>query len=455
MAILPFQNLGGDASTDYLRLALPDEIATTLSYIPTLAIRPFASTQKYAKGDVDPQAAGRELRVADVLTGHFQKEGDQLRVTLEVVDTESNRLLWRDTSSSASNDLIGLRDQISRRLRDGLFPLLGGGAAAGEASTRPKNAEAYDLYLRSKPLTSDNEPNKQGIAMLERSVGLDPGYAPAWSALALRYYYDASYGTSLGSDERRIASSAAAYERSLSLDPNFTEAAQGLIVFATEGGDLHEADAKARDILRRRPRDPQAHFAMAYVLRYAGLLEESAKECDAALALDPRNAGFRSCLFVFLQLNQYGRARDYLRLDAGSGWARGREGNILIREGKIEAAADRFRNEFPALAALILKSGAVADRDRTAATIEARAMADRDPEDKYYFASFLAFGGYRDGALRLLRKAVEGNYLGYPAMDNDPLFDSIRKDARFAAIRAEAIRRQKEFVARRAAVPGG
>ncbi len=69
IAILPFQNLGGDASTDYLRLALPDEIATTLSYIPTLAIRPFATTQKYAKGDVDPQAAGRELHVADVLTG--------------------------------------------------------------------------------------------------------------------------------------------------------------------------------------------------------------------------------------------------------------------------------------------------------------------------------------------------------------------------------------------------
>ncbi len=87
LAILPFQNLSGDPSVDYLRLALPDEISTTLSYIPTLAIRPFASTQKYAQGNVDPQTAGRELQVADVLTGHFQKEGDQLRVTLEVIDT--------------------------------------------------------------------------------------------------------------------------------------------------------------------------------------------------------------------------------------------------------------------------------------------------------------------------------------------------------------------------------
>ena len=194
LAILPFQNLSGDPSVDYLRLALPDEISTTLSYIPTLAIRPFASTQKYAQGNVDPQSAGRELQVADVLTGHFQKEGDQLRVTLEVIDTESNRLLWRDTSSARANDLIGLREQIAARLRQGLFPLLGGTTGTSAASTRPKSPEAYDLYLRSKPATSDLQPNLEAIAMLERSVGLDPDYAPAWAALGLRYYYDGSLG---------------------------------------------------------------------------------------------------------------------------------------------------------------------------------------------------------------------------------------------------------------------
>jgi TolB-like protein len=73
---------------EYLRLALADEVATTLSYIPTLALRPFAATQKYSRGDVDPHEAGRELQVADVLTGHFQQEGDQLRVTLEVIDAD-------------------------------------------------------------------------------------------------------------------------------------------------------------------------------------------------------------------------------------------------------------------------------------------------------------------------------------------------------------------------------
>ena len=87
-------------------------------------------------------------------------------------------MLWRDSSSAAATNLIALREQISPRLRQGLFPCSARGDGGAQAATRPNNAEAYDLYLRSRALTSDPEPNKQAIAMLERSVGLDPSYAP-------------------------------------------------------------------------------------------------------------------------------------------------------------------------------------------------------------------------------------------------------------------------------------
>jgi TolB-like protein/tRNA A-37 threonylcarbamoyl transferase component Bud32 len=457
LAVLPFQNLGGDASTDHLRLALPDEIATTLSYIPTLAIRPFASTQKYAKGVVDPQAAGRELQVADVLTGHFQKEGDQLRVTVEVIDTATNRLLWRDTSTAAAGNLIALREQISTRLRQGLFPLLGSTSDAAEAATRPKNAEAYDLYLRSKPLSSDVEQNDKGVAMLERCVGLDPDFAPAWAALSLRYYYQAAYGQStLGpsSDSKLThdlyARARTTVQRALLLDPNLVEASQNSIVYETEDGNLAEADRRARDLVARRPQDPQARFALAYVLRYAGLLEESGRECDAALAADPHNRGFRSCAFAFLPLGKYDRAREYLRLDAGSDWSKGREGNILQRQGKSAAAADLFEaTGFHAAAKLMRPSTPKAERDRVSADLEAAADSDPDPEDLYYVGGILASSGYPEAGLRSLRKAVERNYISYPAMDHDPVYEPVRKTPEFAAIRAEAIRKQQAFVAGR------
>ncbi|HEX9305598.1 MAG TPA: serine/threonine-protein kinase, partial [Thermoanaerobaculia bacterium] len=183
IAVLPFQSLGADKSADFLRLALPDEIVTTLSRAPSLAIRPFAATRKYDKQDTDPQGAGKELGVDRVLTGHYIRDGDRLQVTLEVMATGDNRIVWRDTLNGSAADLIPLQQQITARLNQGLLPLLGaGGGTAG--ATQPKNPEAYDLYLRSTAFSREPAPNKEAIPLLERSVALDPSFAPAWSALA-------------------------------------------------------------------------------------------------------------------------------------------------------------------------------------------------------------------------------------------------------------------------------
>ena len=452
IAVLPFQNLGGDPGSDHLRFALPDEVATTLSYIPTLAIRPFTATQKYARGDVDPQAVGRDLKVADVLTGHFQKEGDQMRVTLEVVDAANNRLLWRDTASGPAADLIGLREQIAARLRQGLFPLLGAESGSVEAATRPKSPEAYDLYLRSKPLTSDAAQNRQGIAMLERAVGLDPDYAPAVSELGHRYYYEASYAGNRAAAPELFARAVTAQEKALALDPNLSEAAQRLIVYQTEQGDLVGAYRGAMELRRRRPQDAGAHFAVAYVLRYAGILDESMRECEAAIAGDPHNARFRSCGLVFELAGDYDQALRYLRLDAGTHWEQTRKAGLRMAQGRYEEAARMFEAAGMAEPArLLARTGTPAERDAAAARSESDAAADKDPEGKYFVASVLCASGYSAAGLRMLRSAIEGNFLAYPAVDRTPVFDAVRKDPEFLSIRDEAIRRQKDFLAKRSA----
>ena len=130
IAVLPFQNAGSDKDTDFLSLALPDEIANTLSYVPTFSIRPFASTSKYHEPNLDLEQAGREMRVTSIVTGHHHTEGNQLEVTLEAVDVANDRSVWRNTIRVAASDKIGMREQITSIVRQGLVPVLGGAAAS-------------------------------------------------------------------------------------------------------------------------------------------------------------------------------------------------------------------------------------------------------------------------------------------------------------------------------------
>jgi TolB-like protein/Tfp pilus assembly protein PilF len=453
LAILPFQNLGADTSTDYLKLALPDEIATTLSYIPSLAIRPFTSTRKYSKPDVDAQAVGRELSVSDVFSGHFLREADALQVTLEVIDTESNRVVWRDTIGAKAGDLIGLRERITAHLRQGLFPIFAT-SAVKETSSAPKNPEAYDLFLRASAVSRDPQPNKQAIAMLRQAVALDPTYAPAWSALAKREYYDGEYsdGGTAAFERARAAD-----ESALRIDPNFTESAAHLVILRVEAGDLGGAFDDASSILRLRPDSARAHFTLAYVLRYSGALPEAARECDAALALDPKDPGWRSCSLTFLLSGNYERALDYLQLDAGSTWANLVEADLRLRQGKPGEARALLGKVLDAGLMRPLKSCVdgrpLPDDDPAVREMEARLAADRDPESKYFSATRLAYCGNTGLALRLLRRSVEDNYLAVPAMDRDPLLAKVRDMPEFAQIRALAIEKQRQLAERRTAAP--
>jgi len=170
VAVLPLQNRNGDISVEFLRTALADEIANTLTYSRTLDVRPSATTQKFTGNDVDPQQAGRELHVANILTGHFLKQGDRLMITIEAIQVEGDRLLWQTTVTAPAQDLIAMDNQLAVKIRQELLPALGVAGGFLDTGTRPKNQEAYDLYLHSLALPHDAGPNKDAIAVLEHVV---------------------------------------------------------------------------------------------------------------------------------------------------------------------------------------------------------------------------------------------------------------------------------------------
>ncbi len=137
--------------------------------------------------------AGRELGVGTVVVGRFLRHDKTVKVTLEAVEVKDNRLIWTGELSSAADNLIALQTQMAKKVRQELVPVLGIAPGAVETSSIPGNRDAYETYMRSKALSHDGEANQAAIAMLLRSVALDPNYAPAWEALGRRYYYDAIY----------------------------------------------------------------------------------------------------------------------------------------------------------------------------------------------------------------------------------------------------------------------
>lgn len=454
VAVLPLQNMGADKDLDFLRLGLADEIATALSYAHSLTIRPFSTTSKYDSPSVDLQEAGHAMHVTDVVTGHFMKEGSQLQITLEAIDVENNRTEWRDTMTMGAPDMIAMRGQITAKVRQGLFPALGGGTESSEGATRPKNEEAYDLYLRSIAVPHDPAPNKDAIVMLERAVGLDPTYAPAWNALGRRYHYDSAYG---GGHEAAFQRANTAFERAIALDPNYVDPAGELTGAEVERGQVLKAYQDAKALVDRHPEKAGAHFALSYVLRYGGAVEESAHECDTALALDPGNYAFRSCVFSFEQLGNYARARDFLQLDAGSAWAASNMARLLIRDAQISQARDqieKFRNlDWATLMLACFDHPSSGDAIRLAQQGAAGVLADPDPETHYVVASDILFCGQKDLALQMIKSSIEGHYCAYEGLRNDSIWAKLRGTPEFAGLLAEAKKCQDDFMTQRSQPP--
>jgi eukaryotic-like serine/threonine-protein kinase len=441
IAVLPLQNINNDPESEFLRFALADEIANALTHSRSLEIRPSSTMQKYENAEADSSKIGRELGVATVVAGHFLRRDKMVMVTLEAVEVKDNRLVWTGSLQAPADNLIALQNQMARKVKQELLPALGVGSGELEESSVPVNSEAYHLYMQSAAIPRDAGPNKDAITMLERAVQLDPNYAPTWEALGHRYYYDAVYS---GAGTEGYERSNAAYQKALALEPGRTDAAGSLAINLADTGSLAKGLEDARSLVKRRPDNAFAHFSLAYVLRYAGLLGEAQAECDKALAIDPTNYNWRSCAFAFFEQGKEGRAMEYLKLDSGSEYFNAVRVTVLMRQGKMTEAqrAVQPMTENPlwmrGVLQVCLNKAPVAEVHHAAETAEKELMPVRNSALKYYEGAVLAACGEKPIAYEFLRKAVQNGYCAHEALLDDPLLAGVRGDAEFAAIVQEA-----------------
>jgi len=252
-----------------------------------------------------------------------------------------------------------------------------------------------------------------------------------------------------------MARTAPALRHALALDPNLEDAAQQIVSLDTDAGKLAQAYQEAKAMVDRRPQSGFAHFTLSYVLRYASLSKEAAEECNAAIRLDPGNYQFRSCAGVFYWTGQYDRAKDFLKLDAGSEWSSNVEISVLLHEGRRSEALDRLRqlpdSSFFHTRAMeaCYSTPKPPGSEQLFERAQKELLAYRDPEPKFGQAAMLNSCLGNDFTARLLKSAIDGGFCAYDFLQFDTMMAEFRKSPEYPAVLAQAKQCRDRFLAER------
>jgi len=456
LAVLPFQNVRKDERIEFLGFALADALISKLSFLDAVTVRPSSFVQKYRDAPPeDPKAVGRELGVGHLLTGSLLAQGEALRVSVQLVDLEAGAVAWQDTVDARLDDLLAVQDSVVARIVSGMKLNLSDEEEELLARDRPRDKKAFDLYMRAVAQPRTPEGNRIALEMVQAALAKDDTFAPAWHELAIRQYQSADGLTeTYGQIEKNSL-------RALELNPDLAPAMQSLVVILTETDRHQEAYRKIKGWLARHPKAGPVHFALSYLFRYAGLLEEAAAEANLALSLEPRNPLFRSGGMVYLYMLDYDNARRFFNLDPDSLFSVRAFAIIEAFEGDSQGIVEHWdrlqsmsppeeRDEFTHGMKIALGG----DREKARRLMEAN--LDQLPEDSeslYHIASSLAFAGSKEAAMGILERAVRNGFYCYPAYLKDPRLDPLRAEPRFDKILDEARKRHEAFKAFVAANP--
>jgi len=314
IAVLPFQNMTGDAEQEYFVDGMVEEIITALSRLRWLFVIARNSTFTYKGQAVDVKRVGRELGVRYVLEGSVRKAGNRVRITGQVIDAATATHLWADRFDGSLEDMFDLQDKVATSVAGIIEPSLRYAEIERAKRKRPGSLDAYDLYLRALPHVFISMPEEAGKALplLQQAIALEPDYAAALAAIAWCHHSryqrgglgeedkraalhharatiaagsdDATAlavaGFVIGADEQDYATAFSSFEHALALNPSSALALSLASLIGVWAGDNATAVEQAEQALRLSPFDYSLlhipHLTLAYANLFAGRFAEAA-----------------------------------------------------------------------------------------------------------------------------------------------------------------------------------
>ncbi len=448
VAVLPFRDLAGDAEGADLGLGLADATITELALVKSLLVRPTAAILAYRHGAVSPEEAGRALGVDAVVVGSFQRAGSRLRVTVQLVRTKGAQPLWGSKIDTSLDDIFEMQDQVSRKIAEALKIELTPADERRLGRTAQPAAGAYALYLKGRIhlLQEDRNEMKFAIESFEKAREIDPssplplvGLADAYARMAFTFEPEGGWY------ERAVEMS----NRALAIDPRLPEGRylRARLLWSPQRGFDHAgALSEFWAAAAARPSLNEAHHWLGGVLLHVAMFEESEKEFDQALAINPADV-LAQLELGFCRLCQ-GRSQEALEISqrsvaqTGQAWARYQLAHSLIRLGDPEAAARSIQAAVSPLKRVELFHSvrailAALEGDRTKAarqieiTIQSRKAFGHYHHAQYDIACTHALLGNREGALDSLTEAARNGFPCHRFFETDPLLVSLRSEEGF------------------------
>jgi len=444
LAVLPFVNVGGNPGTEYLSDGITESIINNLSQLPKVSVRSFSSVARYKNKDMDPQEAGRALKVQAVLTGRLVHNGDQVAINTELVEVRDNRQIWGGQYNPKVSDTLSIQEQISREISDKLRLKLSGQDKQRMTRGATEDRAAYQLYLQGR-----YQWNKQTLEGLEESINYfqqavqkDPRYALAYAGQADSYAQLADFNVLPTREVLPKVKSAAA--KSLELDEAGAEAHTSLAWARFHEWDWVGAEKEFKRAIELNPSYSTAHSWYGEYLMVQGRFDEALTEMNRASELNPLSPALNLALgYRFYYAHQYPEAIEQIQKtlarDATFVPAHAYLGRAYEQKGAYPEAIAEMRK------ALDLSEG---DTNELAALGHAYAMAHQIGEVKkildqlkersqqtyvqpILIAVIYVGLGDKNQAFDWLQKAYEDRSAGLLYLKVDPAFDSVRSDPRF------------------------
>lgn len=288
IAVLPFQNMSGESEQEYFADGMSEDIITALSRVPDLVVISRNSTFVYKGRAVDVRQVGRELGVGHVLEGSIRKSGDRLRITAQLVSTESGDHVWAERYDRKLDDIFAIQDEITHDIVVELQGKLVIGDYSRIVASGTNNIEAWELVTRAIPLLESLRREDLMLAkkLLGRALELDKNYPTAWINLGFLYWQESVWKW-CSDPEKSMELALEATQKALSKDADHPHAYVLLGNIYMVRGDSNQAISMSEKAVELAPSDSLSIASLADVLIDSGRFKEGIQRMQKAIRLSP------------------------------------------------------------------------------------------------------------------------------------------------------------------------